>query len=223
MPDNNTQQPAKKANVVPKTEVSMSEDKATRRFIAIMISVIVVTVLVGGAVLYWLIGKYVFQTNKNKAQDQTIYLLQQKQTNLQQLKPNYDAITAKGASGKSDADLILNAMPVDEGFRELIAQLERMGQESGVRVSTISKATTSSTGSTSSSVTKSYDVTVNMEGDFPKILEFLRKTEKSSRVLDFVSMNTSKASTGSGSTATATFRAYYQGPADIKPTEKELQ
>lgn len=215
--------PTKKADVVPKTELSSSEDKATRRFIGIMISVIVITVLVGGSGLYWLVNRYIYQTNKNKAQDQTIVLLQQKKVNLEQLRPNYEKITTKGSSGKSDADLILNAMPVDEGFRELIAMLERMGQESGVRLISIDKAASSSGSAAISSGAKSYDVTVNMEGPFSKILDFLRKTEKSSRVLDFVSMNTSSSPTGAGANATATFRAYYQAPADIKPTERELQ
>lgn len=222
MPDNQNQ-PVKKADVVPKTEVSQVEDKATRRFVAIMIAIIVVTVLAGGGVLYWLIGKFVYQSNKNKAQDETIYLLEQKKTNIEKLRPNYEKITAKGANGKSDADLILNAMPVDEGFRELIAQLERMGQESGIKVTSITKATAASGATAQSSVTSSYDVSVSLQGQSSKILEFLRKTEKSSRVLDFVSMDTSSAQGNEEPTATATFRAYYQGPANIKPTEKELK
>lgn len=222
MPDNQNQ-PVKKADVVPKTEVSQGEDKATRRFVAIMITIIVVTVLAGGGVLYWLIGKFVYQSNKNKAQDETIYLLEQKKINIDKLRPNYEKITAKGANGKSDADFILNAMPVDEGFRELIAQLERMGQESGIKVTSITKATAASGTTAQSSITSSYDVSVSLQGQSSKILEFLRKTEKSSRVLDFVSMDTSSAQGNEEPTATATFRAYYQGPANIKPTEKELK
>jgi Tfp pilus assembly protein PilO len=221
MPENNQQKPVKKENVVPATEISAAEDKQARRFIIIAITIIVITVIAGGALLYWLIGKYVYQSNKNKAQDQTIALLQQKQTNIQQLRPNYEKITAKGPNGRSDADLILNAMPVDEGFRELIAMIERMGLESGVKISSISKAEASSASGTVAG--KSYDVTVNMEGFPEKILEFLNKTEKSSRVMDFVSMNTNNPGSGGQSTAVGTFRVYYQGPADIKSTEKELR
>ncbi len=223
MPENNPKQPVKKTAEVPNTELSATEDKATRRFIIIAVAIIAVTVIVGGGLLYWLIGKFIYQTNKNKAQDQTISLLEQKKTNLELLKPNYDKIIAKGANGKSDADLILNAEPSDEGFRELIAMIERMGQESAIKVSSIAKATTTSGTSTSTGSSKSYDVTLSMDGPLSNVLTFLKKTENSSRIMDFVSMDTSKSSTGAGSTTTATFRVYYTSPADIKPTQKELQ
>lgn len=206
---------------VPKTDVSQHDDKSTRRFIFWMVALIFLIILVGGGVLYWLIGQYINQSNKNKSQDITIGLLEKKKKDIELLKPNYEKITTKGTDGRSDADLILSAMPTDQGYNELIAMLERMGVESGVKISTISKGGEGESAKAPSP--SSYQATVSMEGEFSNILDFLRKTENSSRVLDFVSMNISGSTRSGKVSSTSTFKAYYQTPADISPTTKELQ
>lgn len=211
----------KKKPSVPKTDVSLHDDKSTRRFVFWMVALMVVIVLAGGAVLYWLIGEYVHQSNKNKSQDITIGLLEKKKKDLELLKPNYAKVIAGSGEGRSEADLILSAMPNDLGYSELIAMLENMGAESGIKISTISKSGEAKVAEAPSP--SSYETTVNMEGEFSKILDFIRKTENSARVLDFVSMDLA-GSTKSGSvTSSSTFRAYYQTPANISPTEEDLK
>lgn len=211
----------KKKIDVPKTDVSLHDDKSTRRFVFWMITLIVVIILAGGAVLYWLIGEYVQQSNKNKSQDITIGLLEKKKKDIELLKPNYDKIISKDSSGKSDADLIFSAMPRDLGYSELIAMFEKMGAESGVKISTISKSGEGEQVTVPSP--SSYETTVSMEGEFSNIQEFLLKTENSARILDFVSMNLSGSTRSGRVTSSTTFKAYYQTPVDISPTEEGLK
>lgn len=78
MPDKPQQPSAKKPLVIPKTDVSQDNDKSTRRFVYYMIALIALIVIAGGVLVYWLAGNFVTQTNKNKAQDKTIALLEQK-------------------------------------------------------------------------------------------------------------------------------------------------
>lgn len=219
MPDK-AQKSKKKVLAIPTTEASQHSEKSTRQFILWVTVIIVVVVLCGGAILYWLIGTFVNQSNKNKSQDITIGLLREKKTHVDALKPNYEKITAKGPSGRSDADLILSALPTDQGYSPLIAMIEKMGAESGVKVTTISKS--SDGGKTVSAGPLSYQVTVVMDGEFSAILEFLRKTEKSARVLDFTSMSIAGSTKSGKVSSTLTFKAYYQAPVDISPTTKEL-
>lgn len=205
----------------PKTDISQEDAKSTRRFVFWMVALIALTIIAGGAILYWLVGEFVTQSNKNKSQDITIGLLEKKKKDIQELKPNYEKIIAPGENGKSDADLILSALPEDEGYDELIAMLEKMGQESGVKITTISKSGQSEEAQSPSP--SSFQAAVNLEGDFAKILDFLKKTEDSSRVLDFVSMSLSGSTKSGVVTSTITFDSYYQGPASIEPTEEELK
>lgn len=221
MPDKSSKQAKSQKPTVPKTDVSQHDDKSTRRFVFWMVAIIVVIILVGGAILYWLIGQYVNQSNKNKSQDITIGLLEKKEKDIQLLKPNYEKIIASSDNGKSDADRILSAMPKDQGYSELIAMLENMGAQSGIKISTISKAGEGEVAQSPSP--SSYETTVSMESDFNKILDFLRKTENSARVLDFSSMTLSGSTKSGQVSSTVTFKAYYQTPADINPTTKDLQ
>ena len=212
----------------PKTDVSISDEKATQRFVLAMIAVIVAIAIIGGGILYWLVTGYARQSLKNKSQDKTIGLLETKKKDLVLLKPNLERITADNSSGKSSEDLIISAIPTDEAFPRLIAMLERMGEESGVKISSIAKSTqaagtTQETAATASTVAQSYDFTVGMDGEFNRVLEFIRKTEKSARVMDFVSMDFSGSTKSGQVTATATFKAYYQPAANIAPTEEELK
>jgi len=212
---------SKKKIDVPKTDVSLHDDKSTRRFVFWMIVLMVLILIAGGAVLYWQIGEYVKQSNKNKSQDITIGLLEKKKKDIELLKPNYDKLITKDSNGKSDADLILSAMPRDLGYSELIAMLEKMGAESGVKISTISKSGEGQ--QVAAPNPSSYETTVSMEGEFSNIQEFLLKTENSARVLDFVSMNLSGSTKSGRVTSSTTLKAYYQTPADISPTEQELK
>lgn len=232
MPESTQPNPAanKKSATVPQTDVSLGDDKATRNFVYAMIGLTVAIVLAGGGFLYFLIGQYVKQSNLNKAQDETIKLLEKKKQDIAVLKPNYDAVKAPGANGKSQADLILNAVPTDEGFRQFVGMIENMAQKSNVKVSSLSKpgaaggtaAGTASAGGTAlSSGVQSSQVTIPVEGTYGNILAFLKETENSSRVMDFVSMNIS-STTGTISVS-PTFKIYWQGPANIESTQKELQ
>lgn len=220
MADDNKKAASKKTVEVPKTDISKSGDKAVRRFIFWLVALIVVMVVVGAAVIYWLVGQYIKQSNKNKGQDQTITLLETKQSNLSLLKPNYEKITTKGAGGISDGDLILRAMPTDKAYDALIAMIERMAQESGVKVSSITQSA-QDTGSTGPA--GAYTFSVSLDGDYAKLLEFLKKTEQSARVMNFVSMSFS-GNLGSGNiTATVTLKTYFKTPVDINSSFEALK
>lgn len=214
----------KPALSVPSTDLSQKDDRYTKQFIFYCIVACVVIVLAGGGLLYWLVGRYINQSNKNKAQDKTISLLQKKKTDLEALKPNYEKITASNGGQKSDADYILDAMPTDDGFKQLITIIERIGEESGAKVSSTTKDSGgAAVSSAAASNASAYKVTVSLQGDFNNILEFLRRTEKSSRVMNFVSMSLSGSTSSGDVTATITFSVYYKGPADIAPKTKELK
>lgn len=217
----------KKDIEVPKTDTSQTEDKSTRRFVFWMIAVSVLVVLVGGAIIYWQIGLYVNQSNKNKAQDMEITDLNTKLKNLELLKPNYEKIIAKNGSGSSDADLILHALPVGKGYDELVAMLEKMAQGSGVKVTSVTQTEASdgqSTGGGDNSTTPiPYSFTVTLEGGYSSILDFLKKTENSARVINFSSMNVTGNSTNGTNQASITMQTYYQPQANINPKMEPLQ
>ncbi len=222
---------SKKPNTdpVPKTDTSKQEDRSTRRFVFWMIFISVVIVLVGGVVLYWLVNMYIEQSNKNKSQDITIGLLEDKKKDLEELKPNYEKINAPGENGKSDAQLILDAVPDSQAYDALIAMIERMAGESGGKVTTISSDTSASgsegdggDGNTSTSA-QSYNVTVQYEGSFEQVMEFLKKSEKSARVMDFVSMSLGGSIGGDKISPSITFKVYYKTPANIEPTTEQLK
>ncbi len=221
----------KKSVKIPNTDTSLDDDKSTRKFVYLMIALIILMIIVGGVILYWMIGRYVQQTNKNKAQDETISLLETKKTNLELLKPNYEKVLVPVKDGKSQAELILNAMPTSEDFREFVAMIENMSQKSGVKVTSLTKPGSEEGGQTPQVVVtnprplppkvKSSLVTIPIEGSFDNVLNFLRETEKSSRVMDFVSMEIDSLS-GTVSVS-PTFTIYWQDQANISPTEKELK
>ena len=219
----------KKSAPRPQTDTSLGDDKATRNFVFAMVALTLLMLIVGGATLYWLIGRYVYQTNQNKAQDETIELLENKKKDIAALKPNFDAIKAPGAGGKSEADLILNAMPTDEGFRQFVGMIENMAQKSNVRVSSLSKPGGGAGGTAAAlnsavalpSGVQSSQVSVPVEGSFDNVIAFLKATENSSRVMDFVSM--SIGSTTGNISVSPTFKIYWQAPANIQPTQRELQ
>jgi Tfp pilus assembly protein PilO len=225
MPDKPKPTSPKKALVVPKTDVSQDDDKSTRRFVYYMIALIILIIIAGGALIYWLAGNFVTQTNKNKAQDKTIGLLEQKKRDLAELQPNYDKITAPGPNGKSQSASILSAQPENEAYKDLIAMVERMGQDSGVKIPSISKssaaATTTTTDPTSAVIP--YQISVSISGTFAQVEDFIKKTENSARVMDFVTLNIGGSTKSGPVTASATFTVYYQPPADISSTQKELE
>ena len=211
---------------VPKTEMSKSADTATRNYLIISGVVVFAIALLGIFSIYWLGGKYVHQSNLNKAQDQLISSLVKKQKDLQALKPNFDAINAKGANGISDAELILRAVPTTQDYESLIAILEQMGKESGVKVTNITQQASSASnqpqqGTQQGSEVKTggatpYVFTVNVEGTYGAILEFLKKTENSARVVNFNSMDIN-GNTGN-ITANLTMTTYFKPDASIEST-----
>lgn len=207
------------------TEKNELEERKTKNYIIILCFVIALIVLGGGFLIYYLASTYSYQANKLKAQDEQIKLLEQKQKNLVELKPNYEAITAKGANGVSDADLILRALPTETDFKGLIAMLEKMGQQSGVKIVSVTQQNTQSSGSTDSqkgSPAQPVPFTVTIEGPYQGLVDFLKKTEQSSRVINFASMALTGGS-GQPIQANLTMNSYWQPPADIKPTTRPLQ
>ncbi len=218
---------------VPKTDKSQADNKELQKYMLISGIIIASIVIVGGVLIYWLASKYTYQSNLNKAQDQLINSLTQKQKDLQALKPNLAAITAVGANGISDAELILRAVPTTQNFEGLIAILERMGAESGVKVTNISQSnSTGAISSSANSVTNTnaqgsgsqatpFVFTVNVEGSYPSIIEFLKKTEKSARVINFNNMSIN-GNTGN-ITANLTMTTFYKPPANINSTYVPLK
>ena len=217
---------------VPKTEVSKKFDINTRNYLIFAGVAVFVILLVGGLIIYWLAGRFVSQSNINKAQDQLISDLTEKQKDLQELKPNYEKIIAKGANGVSDADLILRAVPTTQDYESLIAILERMGQESGVKVKDISQQNAVQTGQTSPSPAASttqpvnssiqtggatpYVFIVKLEGSYNSILDFLNKTENSARVINFNSMDIDGNT--NNITTSLTMTTYFKPDANIEST-----
>lgn len=206
----------------------MAQDTTNRKYLIIVGLIVTAIVLVGGYFIYRLTIQYIYQSNLNKAQDQLINSLVTKQKNLQELKPNYDAINTKGANGVSDATLILKAVPTTKDYENLIAILEKMGQDSGVKVTNVSQggasgtaASTTETPSASSSSATAFPFTVNVEGSYAAILDFLKKTEKSARVINFNSMSLN-GNTGN-ITTNLTMTTYYKPDANIESTTVPLK
>jgi len=107
--------------------------------------------------------------------------------------------------------------------------IENMAQKANVKVSSLSKpgATASGTSTTAGSTqttpaeVQSSQVNIPIEGTYQNIIAFLKETENSSRVMDFVSM--SIGSTTGTISVSPSFKIYWQNPANIAPTTKELQ
>jgi Tfp pilus assembly protein PilO len=210
----------------PKTPTSLNDKLATKNFLTIMIAVSVGVVLIGGYFIYRLSTTYIRQANEIKAQDQLITSLKKKRVALEQLKPNYTAITQKGSNNISDADLILRAVPTTENYKSLIASLEQIGKESNVRVTSVTQSTgaASSGPQVGSNTTASVSVlpfTVSIEGPYDKIFTFLQNTERSSRVINFANMTLS----GNSGTVSASLsmKTYWQPPANINSTMEALK
>lgn len=214
---------------IPKTEASKELEAKTRSYILIIGLAVVFAVLVGGFIIYWLAGRFVLQSNLNKAQDQLISDLIEKQKDLQELKPNFEKINTKGTNGVSDAELILRAVPTTQDYESLIAILERMGQESGVKVRDISQQNVTQTGQASvapvppptntniqTAGATPYVFTVKLEGSYNSILEFLKKTENSARVINFNSMDIDGNT--NNITANLTMTTYFKPDANIEST-----
>jgi len=224
--------PTKKIEV-PNTEHSQAQDIALRNYLLVLAGILAVIVIAGGYSIYWLGGRYVHQSNVTKAQDQLLSGLQIKQKNLQELKPNFDAINTKGVNGISDAELILRAVPTTQNYESLIATLEKIGQDSGVKVTDVSQSAATTTPSVVSSSSglgaassadngvKPFIFTVNVEGSYDAILEFLKKTENSARVINFNSMSLN-GKTGTIS-ASLTMTTFFKPDANINSTFVQLK
>ncbi len=212
----------------PKTPASINDKLATKNFLTIMIAVSIGVVLVGGYFIYRFTGAYVRQANEIKAQDQLIGSLKKKQTALEQLKPNYAAITQKGPNNLSDADLILRAVPTSEDYKRLIASIEQIGKESNVRVASVTQSSSAApapvaSGGTSTAAARAtvLGFTVSIEGPYDKIFTFLENTERSARVMNFTNMTLS----GNSGTVSASLsmKTYWSPPASISSTMEPLK
>lgn len=232
------QQPAsaipKKKVEHPKTAASMNDQLATKNFLTIMIVISIAVVLIGGYFIYRLSSSYIRQANEIKAQDQLIGSLKKKSAALEQLKPNYAAITQKGANNVSDADLILRAVPTTEDYKSLIASLEKIGQESNVKVTSVTQSTSATSAApaqpsasgaqaapASNTSANVLGFSVNITGPYDKIFTFLENTERSARVINFTSMTLS-GNSGSVS-ASLSMKTYWRPPANISSTMEPLK
>lgn len=222
MADKTPKTKSKPEKVVLHTESSEKEELKTRNYIIILVVVMVLIVLAGGFLTYYLATRYSHEANKLKAQDEQIVLLEKKQKDLEALKPNYEAIVAPGPNGVSDAQLILNALPITTDFKGLIAMLEKMGQQSGVKIINASQSTQGSTETKSSGNAQTLGFSVEVEGSYQGLIDFLKKTEQSSRVINFSSMALT-SNEGQPIQANLTMNTYWQPPADISPTTRPLQ
>ena len=218
--------------VVPNTDVSLAQNTSTRNYLAIVGVICAIAILAGGYAAYMLAMQYTKQSNQNKAQDQLIASLETKQQNLKELKPNYDAITTAPAGGRADSTLILNALPVTQDYENLLAILEKIGRDSGVKLSTVSQTTAATAvpaavdaaaapAAAAISAPLPFAFSVNIEGSYAAVLDFLKKTENSSRVINFNSMTL--GGTSPNISATLTMTTYYKPPANIKSTEVPLK
>lgn len=223
MTDKTIKTKSKPEKVVLQTESSEKEELKTRNYIIILIVVMVLIVLAGGFLIYFLATRYSHEANKLKAQDEQIVLLEKKQKDLEELKPNYEAIIAPGPNGVSDAQLILNALPITSDFKGLIAMLEKIGQQSGVKIINASSSEQEDSGAKDeSSKAQTLGFNVEVEGSYQGLVDFLKKTEQSSRVINFASM-TLVSNPGQPIQATLTMNTYWQPEADISPTTRPLQ
>lgn len=212
--------------VLPATELSHKQAEKTRNYLFLMGAIIAAVIIVGGYLIYRLATQFAHQSNLNRAQDELISDLNTKQKNLIELKPNYEAIIAKNGGSISDATRIMQAVPNTQDYENLIAILEKMGAESGVKVSSVSQSasTTAATGTGSGPII--FPFSVNIEGSYNSILEFLKKTEQSARVINFSTMSLSGgsgASTGGNISANLTMTTNYQNPANIESTFTPLK
>jgi len=216
--------------VVPNTEVSLAQSTSTRKYLTIVGAICAVVIIAGGYTGYRLASSYAKQSNQNKAQDQLVASLETKQKNLKELKPNYDAITNAPAGGRADSILILNALPITQDYENLIAVLEKIGKDSGVKLSTVSQsgavAATAPVAAEPGAVEVAtgpspFGFTVNIEGTYNAVLDFLKKTENSSRVINFNSMTL--GGTSPAITASLTMTTYFQTSANISSTEVPLK
>lgn len=219
------EQPKKKLEV-PKTEISQNQDKSARNHIILMCVIIGLIVVVGGYIIYRLAAQFTYISNVNRAQDMLISALNTKEKNLAELQPKYNAIIAKAANGISQADIILSAMPATQAYDNLIATLEAIGQQSGVKVTsvTLSDQSTTVAPETTSSQTGGvpFAFTVNVEGNYGAVITFLQKTQQSARVINFNSM-TVTGSNGGDLSASITMTTYYQPEANIDSTFEALK
>jgi Tfp pilus assembly protein PilO len=205
----------------PKTPVSMNDKLAAKNFLTIMAVVTVAVVIIGGYFIYQLGKTYVRTANEVKAQDKQISALKKKQTDLETLKPAYNSIIQEPTGGISDAELVLRAVPISEDYKSLIASLEKIGQESGVKVTSVSQTASTATSTGTTGQAKSFGFTVNLEGPYDKIFTFLQNTERSARVMNFSNMTLS----GNSGTVTASLsmKTYWQSPADISDKTEPLR
>ena len=103
--------------------------------------------------------------------------------------------------------------------------IEKMGQQSGVLIPSVSRSGAASAAAAADQTVAAlpYQVSISIGGTYAQVQDFIKKTENSARVMDFVTLNIAGSTKSGPVTASATFTVYYQLPANINPTEKGLE
>lgn len=188
--------------------------------LVITLIVIGVTVLVGKGLVTTIIRDTKVIAKKNAADKQ----LSANLIAADMLISNYNGL---GPTRK----LVENALPATEDFSGLIAQLENMGNVSGVVIKDITPSNNSTPGfnadgttATQSTTTavqspQSLDVSVTAVGGYSALNAFLRTLQNAARPMRVTSIT----STGSGSdlNSNVTLTTYYSGKASIPFTTEE--
>jgi Tfp pilus assembly protein PilO len=210
----------------PETEISKTEAKKTKNYLIIMIVIAILVVLVGGYFIYQMVQKNIKIGREIKSQDITIGKYKQVLSNLDALKPNYEKMTQPSTGGVSDADRIMRALPLTTDVKNLLGMMQNIGKQSSVSVQSItpqdsgnSEAPSSPAGKPAQAQQLVYTTTVT--GSYPQIIQFLKNTEKSARVMNVQSMDIS--GNNDSLRVQLTMVTYYQGPANINSTMEPLK
>ncbi|MDP4038612.1 MAG: type 4a pilus biogenesis protein PilO [bacterium] len=211
---------------VPETELSKSEAKKTRNYLIIMIVLAILTILVGGYFIWRYVQKNIKVGREIKATDITIAKYKQKLSDLEDLKPNYDKVTATSSGQVSDADRIKRALPLNTDVKNLLGMMQNIGQQSGVSVLSITPqdsgnipAQQAAGGKPAQPQQLTYTTTIT--GSYPQIIQFLKNVEKSARVMNVNSMDIS--GNNENLRVQLTMVTYYQGEANLESTKEPLK
>jgi len=148
-------------------------------------------------------------------------------TEIQNLNYDENLISSKAQQTDQAIQVILDALPVEANYPALGSSLQRvlLINSQGVQVNSFSVSQLSSTvGVASSKIPGAYEMAFSFSavGSSSSMVEFLKRLEKSIRVVDSVSYNISGAS---ADRVSLVFNGvvYYQPVKTLKITEKEVK
>lgn len=210
---------------VPETEISKVEAKKTRNYLIIMVVIAILVVIIGGYFIYQMVQTNIKLGREIKSQDITIGKYNQVLDNLKELKPNYEKIKQTSTGGISDADRILRALPITSDVKNLLGMMQNIGKQSGVEVLSITPQESSSIPSEAPAGKQAEPqqliYTTTITGSYPQIIQFLKNTEKSARVMNVRSMDIS--GDNEKLRVQLTMITYYQAQANINSTKEPLK